>query len=246
MKALFKLTWLLIGVVLVGCGKSSLLKTEDFPGVEEVPFAVKVLNPLTDQLCSGVALTNRTVLTAAHCADGPGRSVVISSAGVATAQERILAGDGTYDGNMDLALLLMDDALNLSSYPHLGSNLRQGEKLRVAGFGCRDWNPSAPAGVLSVGENIVDRIAAFAYLVTSYPNVRGILGKVSHVGLCYGDSGGPALRVEAKDELVGLAHAVARDAQNHYSTLIDLTQETQMEFLKAQNEKHGLGINFGE
>lgn len=171
---------------------------------------------------------------------------MVSSVGVVTAQDRILAGDGTSDGNMDLALLLLDDSLTISRYPHLGSNLRKGERLRIAGFGCHDWDPNAPAGKLSIGENTVDRVSAFAYLVTSFSNARGILGQSSHVGLCYGDSGGPALRAEATDELVGLAHAVSRDDQNHYSTLIDLTQDTQLEFLRAQNDKHGLGIVFGE
>lgn len=240
-----KFILVVIGLSLVGCGgKSNLWKQSDFGMGGTYPFAAKVLDPVGDRSCSAVQLNDRTVLTAAHCISREGSFVVLTPAGATTGRETARLGGGEVEDSHDLSLLTLDEALAAAAYPVIGSRLKVGESLAFVGFGCQDWDRQTGGGAMQVGTNTITEIDPFARTFTKLSTVRGILGVAAGNGLCYGDSGGPALREGEPRELVGLSHGVVQGEDGHYSLFIDLTQPAQQDFLRAQNNSLGLGLTF--
>lgn len=230
-------------LILSGCGNSDLWRSSDFPYAAEFPFVVKLRDPVTDLNCSGTLLSETTVLTAAHCLQRQGRFVVVAASGVVSAHEVARLGKGTPEDTGDIAVLKTDEPIAAASFPKIGRSLQAGERVRLAGFGCTDFETVGGGGAQQVGWNRVDYVGDFAYLLSPI-GVRGLVSQGGETaGLCYGDSGSPAFR-DSSNVVVGVGHGAGRTESDHVSFFVDLTQPAQRSFLESANSQLGLSVAF--
>jgi len=218
-----RLAPLLLAALAVGsCGASPSTAAEAIiHGAPEAasPWAVMVVQVVPGttrvKLCSGAVVAPRVVLTAKHC-------VYRSVAGSATwelvpraeltvrtgtsfrSAERIVTvasvrtTDGPYrdnDGRSggDIAVLVLDEALDVTPKRLSRAPAAAGDTVRIVGFGYTQPGAADPAdlGALHRGEATVQAVE---------PNVFSTTGSQ---WTCTGDSGGPALHL-GRDELVGV------------------------------------------
>jgi secreted trypsin-like serine protease len=178
-------------------------------------FTVKIESS-KGELCSGVVIQPRLVLTAAHCVLGGGRFSVtylddqlrrrsIRAANV-VAHETFLPGrtPSTQPG-IDLAMIRLAEPLPAWIQPVTpGGSLGAGEPVSIAGFGLGQEGRRQSARTLRQG----NLTSAGSY--TSGNNVMVAvdsqnLGRAPGAGACKGDSGGPIMRGGAgSTELVGI------------------------------------------
>ena len=157
-------------------------------------------------VCSAIVLSSRTILTAAHCADGgvdlrvhwkDGASapVLIAPSGIALHPEFNAKAITARRRSIDLALLRMAEPLPARFVPATlvdGPLPRAGAPVALAGY-----------GVLREGDARSTGIYRSADLVTVEPYGPGRIliwatqagsgGKTPGAGACQGDSGGPML-----------------------------------------------------
>jgi secreted trypsin-like serine protease len=168
------------------------------------------------ELCSGVVIQPRLVLTAAHCVLGGGRFSVtylddqlrrrsIRAANV-VAHESFLPGrtPSTQPG-VDLAMIRLAEPLPATIQPvTMGGSLGAGERVSIAGFGLGQEGRRQSARTLRQS----GLTSAGSY--TSGNNVMVAvdsqnLGQAPGAGACKGDSGGPIMRGgSGSAELVGI------------------------------------------
>jgi hypothetical protein len=168
------------------------------------------------ELCTGVVLSQRIILTAAHCVLVGGRfSIVALDAGMrrhsigvthVVAHETFLPGrtPSTQPG-VDLALLRLAEALPPGMQPvTMGGALGMGEPLTIAGFGLGQEERRQSARTLRQS-----RLMSAGSYTSSNSVVVAVdmnnLGQAPGAGACRGDSGGPITRGGPNsNELVGV------------------------------------------
>ncbi len=168
------------------------------------------------QLCTGVVVDERTVLSAAHCVlsrgryrvtalDARGRSVTIPVENrVAHPSFRADRSPMTQPG-VDLAVLRLRTALPAAAKPApLGGwgSPGVGQGLVIAGFGLGQEGKPATARILRQARLVSTGAFASANSVLVAVDESG-LGLKSGAGACRGDSGGPVLS-EGSGAVIGL------------------------------------------
>jgi len=132
--------------------------------------------------CSGALISPTVVVSAAHCPEEDDLEVRFGPR--PGAPERIVAVDRvTNHPTEDLRLLFLDGAVtdDVTPLPVGGEGLEAGETVELAGFGQREDGFDERRFVASPVSRVTER--------------RVVVDGSGRRGLCFGDSGGPALRL---------------------------------------------------
>jgi hypothetical protein len=178
-------------------------------------FTLKV-ESTRGELCTGVAIDNQTVLTAAHCVLGGGRFSATSLGPDFRPRKhavaRILPHPSFVPGTTprtqpgaDLALIRLAQPLPADITPlSPGGGLWSGDALTIAGFGLGAEGSPATARQLRSARLVSAGVYTSANSVTVAVD-EARRGESAGAGACRGDSGGPALRGGAGSRvLVGI------------------------------------------
>jgi V8-like Glu-specific endopeptidase len=195
------------------------------------------------KICTGVIISHRTVLAAAHCIKqratgknsyhfieieaGATRAKIAAKVSYAYTYKEPLGKDTIPDNHVALDLAVMDfgqNTFNLASYPKIATRTQQkGSAVTLVGFGATSFNTESKNisdGSLNFGYNSISE----AGTNTGYIKVSGVLGAngLPQGALAApGDSGGPLFNEAG--ELVGIGSGlsiVGNRVENYY---VDLT-----------------------
>jgi hypothetical protein len=142
--------------------------------------------------CTASMVGDRVLLTAAHCVDN-GAAVTLRRAGQmyrGVCEHAPEYGGGQLNKTADYALCALDRSIPGVPAERVNARaqaLSVGQQIRLTGFGCTtDQGTSGNDGVYRIGE------ATIASLPSGSNNDIVVTGPV---GLCFGDSGGPAFLI---------------------------------------------------
>jgi len=241
----------LISLSLIACGRansnlslpepsgSRIQITNAYPGVG------MVVAPEGGGICTGTFVSDRAVLTAAHCLLGSGKYSFVTSKETVSTYTKVLMGSGSVNDPHDIGLLIFEPNTAKEDQIHnFGSQVAPGHVLRLVGVGCTNLETRRGAGTKRTGTNVVAMIDAYINFLTPSNYVSGILGPSNRAGSCFGDSGGPAFS-EANGELlvVGVTHAGGYMGDNLVSQYVNVgNRSDNRNWLRAKNDQYELGM----
>jgi hypothetical protein len=204
-------------------------------------------------LCSGTLIAPRVVLTAAHCIQNVqvGDLLVLFGLDIRAAVTRgvvEMAAHPSYKPTGqtspgDLALLLLTDGAppGVDPIPHLPATLSLGQadvgrEIQFVGFG-QDENGAA--GIKLYGDASIDVICTTpggCRQGNYYAEFNTICQDQIPAGICFGDSGGPALVViQGREYVAGVSSYVAEGCLNWgCSTKIDAYADFIEQFIRGR------------
>ena len=198
---LIALTGLASGLALAAGPASSVVG-----GREGGPASGSTLMVLNARggVCSGIVLSARAILTAAHCAaggtdlrihwkDGGGEPVLITPASVTLHPEFKANAVAARQRSIDLALVRLADPLPARFTPASlvdGAQPRAGAPIVLAGYGVSREGEARTTGIYrSAGLSVVEPYGPGKVLLWAADPAGA--GKRAGPGACQGDSGGP-------------------------------------------------------
>lgn len=180
-------------------------------GATELPQFVKLITQLADGnigFCTGTMIASKTVLTAAHCIEGA--VAIIAQVGDnldtdPTYQVDRIVYDQNYgilpDGRLanDIAFVHLTTSPNLPILPILASSsVEVDEYLMIVGFGLSSMDDEF--GTRRAGTMKVDAVDQYHIVSTFDPSLSNI---------CFGDSGGPIIKIVKDANGNSVASAIA-------------------------------------
>lgn len=196
-------------------------------------------------MCTGTFVSDRAVLTAAHCLSQSGRYSFMTSEGTFYTFTKLVMGSGSVDDPNDIGILIFDAGSAKSDQIYgFGNQVATGDVIRLVGLGCNDLVTRGGAGVKRTGTNVVAFIDDYIDFLTPQNYSRGILGPSNRAGSCFGDSGGPAFaQVNGELKIVGVTHAGGTMDQDLISEYINVaTRSDNRNWLRDKNNQYDLGI----
>jgi|GEM_PF-1170699 len=222
--------------------------SEQVVQTSEYPMVVFIALPEGAGLCSGTFVSKRSVLTAAHCTQEAGTYTIFTSFGTFSTTEVMNLTTGQLNDPSDLAMLVLDhDAAiwDAGQIAFIGEPAVQREKLTLVGFGCDSLKTRLGAGRKRLGQNFVAGLDEYIELLTpaSSQASKGVLGPKNRAGSCFGDSGGPLLRMRGgKPEVVGVSHSGGYRGSDIVSRYTNLHYGSNLRFLEDAATRYGLDI----
>lgn len=193
-------------------------------------------------LCSGVMLTKKAVLTAAHCfIEDSIKSVNINANGVKYDVSEVVVHpelDILFEDDEpriinDVAILKLSRETNLPSLPILATQpLESGDIFSIFGFGLDE---SGNLNSLRSGQSKINSLTDQHIIA----NFDGVTGSNS----CNGDSGGPAIRtIGAQSAIVGLVSSGSKETCDAGDTSLyaNITSGIMLNFIKQEVPDVGL------
>ncbi len=165
-----------------------------------------VLVRSSEMICTGTVIAPTYVLTAAHCvaANGDLRTHPVHAAGIKVARFHVPDGaieeTESHMWRHDVAVLELARATSITPIPiNFDTNAADAiDTIRTVGFG----KSGTYADDSGIKRNGVARVTPHANFIDTIPGMGGI---------CYGDSGGPALAdVGGKETIVGVTSHVSQ------------------------------------
>jgi secreted trypsin-like serine protease len=201
----------LLTALVVGPAGSAQAILNGEPDGDAHPYVGMVTD--YEYVCSGTFISPTVFITAAHCFEEPGQEVFITVDPDGFAEDSAFVSGNWYPdpefciqctGGLvgfdthDIAVVILDDPISLSSYAQLPSvglvdRLQMGQRVEVVGYGVQDT-----LNKLDPGE-FFTRYRAPAQLVQANGRLSSEFVKVTanpaqgKGGTCFGDSGGPIL-----------------------------------------------------
>lgn len=250
------LVFLGIVAVLMSCGKRRDLDSLPTPSREFVevtsgyPSVVKVISPGGSSMCTGTFISQRAILTAAHCTPTQGYYTIVTSWGIFATNHRVNYGSGEVNDPNDISLLYFDSdvaSVEAGQVSRISDRIFVDDVIRLVGFGCNDIETRRGSGVKRTGTNVVYDISNYIELITPLNTGgggRGILGPLNRAGSCFGDSGGPMFRdIGGELMVVGVAHAGGYSSRYTFSDYINLARSDNRGFIYEKNRDLNLNID---
>jgi secreted trypsin-like serine protease len=241
-------------LLAIGCSKNNFASaslpaaagrlsgiTNEYPGV------VMVLAPNGSGLCTGAIVSPQAVLTATHCVLSSGEYTVRSNRGDFKTTHVVRHGNGSVDDTNDISLLLFPEAITTlgSEIYSFSDSASVGDAVAVVGFGCSSVESRKGAGVKRAGTNVIAEKNDYLNLLTPKVSAgRRVIGDANQAGTCFGDSGGPLLKITGSSlEVVGVTHAGGTYDEYYVSEFTNVADNaSNRRFLSQVNREYGLGI----
>lgn len=216
------------------------------------PAVVLVIAPHGSGICTGTFVSEKAVLTAAHCVSDSGEYTVQTSFGTFTSSKTRALGRGEVDDPSDIALILFDRAVasrEAGQVYDIYDNVNEGDTLRLIGYGCNDINKRTGSGRKRTGTNVVAGLDDYINFLTPLTSggrgvAKGIFGPSNRAASCFGDSGGPAvIERNGAPSVVGVTHAGGQEDSNQVSQYVNVaTRGDNRSFLRNLSSEFGLDI----